>query len=213
MPRLAALRDDVQGTVVAERGADALEDPRDGLDVVGEDLGLGVADRLDVFGLAGEVRNQEFDAGARVQFVDLADRLGVEPDALVGEVVAGHARDGGVAQLHGLDRAGHLGGLEHVHGGGFAGVDLAEVAAPGAFGAADQEGGFLVFPAFEDVGAAGLFTHGVQAFLLHEVLELDELGAHLDLGLDPLRLPLHGVRPSYAAQRAAASGLLVPVSQ
>ncbi|MCY1238773.1 hypothetical protein D9M72_515300 [compost metagenome] len=113
--QVPALRDDVQRPVVAERGADALEDPRDGLDVVREDLGLGVADRGDVFGFAGEVRDQEFDAGARVQFVDLADRLGVEPDALVGEVVPGHAGHGGVAQLHGLDRAGHLGGLKHVH--------------------------------------------------------------------------------------------------
>ena len=162
-----------------------------GLDVVGEDLGLGVADRLDVLGLAGEVRDQELDAGARVEFVDLADGFGVEPDALVGEVVAGHAGDGGVAELHRLDRPGHLGGFEHVHGGGLAGVDLAEVAAPGAFGAADQEGGFLVFPAFKDVGAAGLFTHGVEALLLDEVLELHELGTHLDLGLDPIRLAFH----------------------
>ena len=158
---------------------------------MGEHLGLGVADRLDVLRFAGEVRDQEFDAGARVEFVDLADRFGVEPDALVREVIAGHPGDSGVAELHRLDRPGHLGGFENVHGRRFAGVDLAEVAAAGAFGAADQEGGFLVFPALEDIGAAGLFTHSVEAFLLDEVLELHELGTHLDLGLDPIRLAFH----------------------
>jgi hypothetical protein len=126
-----------------------------------------------------------------VQFVDLADGFGVEPDAFVFEVVTGDAGDRGVAELHGLHGAGHLGGFEPVHGGGFAGVDLAEVAAAGAFGAADQESGFLVFPAFEDVGAAGLFADGVQAFFLDQVLELDKFRAHLDLGLDPVRFAFH----------------------
>ena len=189
--QVPALGDDVEGAFVAERGADALEDPGDGFDVVGEDLGFGVADRRDVVGVAGEVGDEEFDAGAGVQFVDLADGFGVEPDAFVCEVVAGHAGDGGVAQLHGLDGAGHFGGFEPVHGGGFAGVDLAEVAAAGAFGAADEEGGFLVFPAFEDVGAAGFFADGVQAFFFDQVLELDEFRAHLDFGLDPFRFAFH----------------------
>ena len=46
--------------------------------------------------------------------------------------------------------------------GGLAGVDLAEVAAPGALLAADQEGRLAVFPALVDVGAAGFLADRVQ---------------------------------------------------
>ena len=60
---------------------------------------------------------------------------------------------------------------------GLAGVDLAEVAAAGALVAADQEGGFAVFPALEDVGTPGLLAHGVKALVLHELLDLAVLGA------------------------------------
>ena len=51
---------------------------------------------------------------------------------------------------------------------GPAGVDLAEVAAAGAVVAADEEGCLAVFPALEDVRAAGLLAHGVQAFPLDQ---------------------------------------------
>ena len=83
---------------------------------MGEDFGFGVADSGDVPGVAGEVGDEQFDAGAGVQFVDFADGFGVEPDAFVFEVVAGDAGDGGVAELHGLDGAGDLGGFEAVQG-------------------------------------------------------------------------------------------------
>ncbi|MNI52262.1 hypothetical protein D3C73_1070270 [compost metagenome] len=151
-------------------------------------LGLGITDRRDVLGLAGEIRDQQLHPRARVQLMDLPDRFGVQPHTLIGQVITGHPGHRGVAQLHRLHAAGHLGGFEHVHRGGFAGIDLAEITAPGALGPADQERRFLVFPALKNVRAAGLFTHRVQAFLLHQVLELDELRPHLDLGLDPLGL-------------------------
>ena len=106
------------------------------------------------------------DAGARVELVDLADGLGVEPGAAVGQVVAGDAGDGGVAQAHRLDGFGDAAGLVAVELGGLAGVDLAEVAAAGALLAADEEGRLAVFPALVDVGAAGLFADGVQTLAL-----------------------------------------------
>nr|WP_069113594.1 hypothetical protein [Jiangella alba] len=90
--------------------------------------------------------------------MDLADGLGVQPGAFVGEVVAGDAGDGGVAQPHGLDRLGDAAGLVAVEVVGLAGVDEAEVAAAGAVVAADEERGLAVFPALEDVGTAGLLA-------------------------------------------------------
>ena len=52
--------------------------------------------------------------------------------------------------------------LAGVEVGRLAGVDLAEVAAPGALVAADQEGGLAVLPALEDVRAARLLADRVQ---------------------------------------------------
>ena len=125
-----------------------------------------------------------------VELVDRAHGLGVQPGAAVGEVVAGDAGDGGVAQLHRLHRLGDPARLVAVERLGLAGVDLAEVAAPGALVAADEERRLAVLPALEDVGAAGFLADRVQALGLHQVLELRVLRAHLRPGLDPLRLAL-----------------------
>ena len=92
-----------------------------------------------------------------------ADGLGVQPGALVGQVVAGDAGDGGVPQPHRAHRLGDAARLVAVEGRGLAGVDLAEVAAAGALLAADEERGLAVLPALVDVGAAGLLAHRVQA--------------------------------------------------
>ena len=95
-----------------------------------------------------------------------AHRLGVQPGAAVGQVVAGHAGDRRVAQAHRLHALGDPSRLVAVQLGGLAGVDLAEVAATGALLAADQEGGLAVFPALVDVGAAGLLADRVQTLAL-----------------------------------------------
>ena len=122
--------------------------------------------------------------------MDLADRLGVQPRAAVGQVVAGDAGDGGVLQAHRGDALGDPARLVGVEVGRLAGVDLAEVAAPGALVAADEEGGLAVFPALVDVGAAGLFADGVQALAADQRLQLGVLRAGLQPGLDPLGLAL-----------------------
>ena len=121
-----------------------------------EDLG-------ELVGVGVEVGDQQLDAAAGQLGVDLADRLGVQPGAAVGQVVAGDAGDGGVAQAHRGDGLGDPARLVGVEVGRLAGVDLAEVAAPGALVAADEEGGLAVLPALVDVGAAGLLADRVQA--------------------------------------------------
>ena len=125
-----------------------------------------------------------------VELVDRAHGLGVQPGAAVGQVVAGDAGDGGVAQPHRPHRLGDPARLVAVQRLGLAGVDLAEVAAPGALVAADEERRLAVLPALEDVGAAGLLAHRVQALGLHQVLERVVLRTHPRPGLDPLRLAL-----------------------
>src|SRR4029453_10014262 len=126
-------------------------------------LGAGGEDLGELVGVGVEVGDEQFDAAAGQLGVDLADRLGVQPRPAVGQVVAGDAGDGRVLQAHGGGALGHPAGLVGVVVGGLAGVDLAEVAAPGALVAADEERGLAVFPALVDVGAAGRFGDGVQA--------------------------------------------------
>src|SRR3981081_4292242 len=73
---------------------------------------------------------------------------------------------------------------------GPAGGYLAEVTAPGALIAADQERRLAVFPALEDVRAAGFLADGVQALAPHELLHRGVLGPGAHPGLDPRGLAL-----------------------
>src|SRR5439155_23904251 len=130
------------------------ENPWHGFDVVRKNLRTAREDLSKLLGYGVEVRDQQFDAGARVQLVNLAHRLGVEPGAAVGQVVAGDPGDRRVPQAHGLHTLGDAPRLVGIERSRLARVDLAEVAATGALIAADQEGGLTVFPAFVDVRAA-----------------------------------------------------------
>ena len=103
-----ALGEHVQGALVPERRPDPLEDPRaPSRGCARRPAGAASNTCPQQLGLPGEVGHEDLDAGARVQLVDRADRLGVQPGALVVEVVAGHTRDGGVAQPHRLHAARH----------------------------------------------------------------------------------------------------------
>ena len=151
----------VQAALVRECWPNPLEDAGHGFDVVRQHRRAGREDLREPGGLAVEVGNQEFDAGLWVEFFDGAYRRGVQPGAAVGQVVAGDPGDGGIAQAHRLHALGDPPRLVAVQGGRLARVDLAEVTTAGALVAADQEGGFAVFPAFEDIGAARLLADGV----------------------------------------------------
>ena len=142
--------------------------------------------------------------------VDDAHRLGVQPGAAVGQVVARDTGDGGVLQAHLLHALGDPARLVAVERLRLAGVDLAEVAAAGALVAADEERRLAVLPALEDVRAAGLLADRVEALGLHQPVELGVRRTHLRPGLDPLRLALdRGLRVAdlQAQQLAAVGGL------
>src|SRR3954451_2256773 len=184
------LREDIERALVAERRADALEDARHRFQVVREDLGLRVEHLLQQLRLRGEVGHQDLDARVGVECFDLADRLGVKPRAFVVQVIARDARDGCVAQAHRLHALGDSSRLVAVERGRLAGVDLAEVTASRALLAADEERRLAVLPALEDVGAARLFADRVQAFPLHQRLQLGVLRPGAQPRLDPRRLLL-----------------------
>src|SRR5690606_18632501 len=137
--------------------------------------------------IAVEVRDQQLHPGVRVERLDRADGLGVQPGAAVGEIVAGHPGDRRIAQPHRVHALGDPARLVGVELGRFAGVDLAEVTPAGALLAADQEGRLAVLPAFEDVGAARLLAHRVQTLAPDQRLEVAVLRTHRRAGLDPRR--------------------------
>lgn len=149
-------------------------------------------DLLQLVAVAVEVRHQQLDAAAGHGLVDLPGGLRVQPGAAVGQVVTGDTGHRGVAQAHLAHRLGDAARLVPVVLGRLAGVDLAEVAAPGALVATDEEGGFAVLPAFGDVGTARFLAHGVQPRALHQRFDLVEVGAVVQPRLDPRRLLLDG---------------------
>src|SRR3954451_12913809 len=189
---LAGRGDDRQRAIEPEPGADPLEDAGDRLDVVRQHLRPGGEDLGQLVGVGVEVGDQQLDTAAGDGGVDLPDRLGVDPAAAVGQVVAGDAGDRGVAQAHGRHALGDPARLVRVGGRRLAGVDLAEVAAPGALVTTDEEGGLPVLPALVDVGAAGLLADRVQPLAADQRLQLGVLRAGLQPGLDPVGFALDG---------------------
>ena len=159
-------------------------------------------------GVGVEIGDQQFDAGARAQFVNLPDRLGVQPGAAVGQIVAGDAGDGGVPQAHGLHRLRDPPGFAPIECGGAACVDLAEVAPPGALASADEERRLTVLPAFEDVGTSRFLTHGVQVLAVDEGGEVPVFGARPHLHLHPRRFAFdRGLSVAdFEAEQSAAFG-------
>ena len=117
--------------------------------------------------------------------MNLADGLGIQPSALVGQVVTADTGDGGVTQPHLLHRGGDTHGLGWVIALRFRGCDLTEIAASSALVTADQEGGFSIFPTLEDVRTVRLAADGVQIRCLHDLLQILIIRACAGGGADP----------------------------
>src|SRR6185295_8904133 len=198
----------VQGALVAETWPDTPKDSWDGLHVVRKDLRLCLENLAEIVGIAGEVGCQHLDACVGIELVNLTDRLGVQPGALIGKIITAHPGDRRIAKTHRLHRLGNPERLAGIESGRLPGVDLAEIAAPGADVAADQECGLAVLPTLEDVRTARFLADRVQALALHQLLKLAILRPHPRCGLDPRRLLLNrGARiANFQAEQPAAFG-------
>ncbi len=208
-PGCAGLREHVQRSLVPESRPDPLHEARNRLKVVGQDLGAGIEDRTQQVRFAVEVGDEHLDSATRHPLVYLPDRLGVQPRALVGEVITGHARDGCVAQAHLGDGVGDLDRFVTIKRLGTAGIDLAEVAPACALVAADEECGLAVLPALVDVGAPRLLAHCVQSAVGDPLPQLVIGRTHDSPGLDPCGLSLNrdfGVAHLEAQEFATVGG-------
>ena len=177
-------------TIIVKGGANLLEDTRHRLQVVREDLRAGLDHHVNRLGLTAEVVDEELHARPRVELVDEAAGLGIEPRRAVGQIVSGHARDRHVAQVQVSHRLSNTARLILVVLGGAARRDVAEVAATRAQGTAEQERRLAVLPAFVDVGAAGLCAHRVQPLGVRQGAHVLVVLAGLRGRTNPLRLLL-----------------------
>ena len=189
-PRLPGGAQHVQRPRIPEARPDPPEDPRHGLDVVGQDLRRGVEDLRQPAGFGVEVRDQQLHPAPGNGGVDLPAGLRVQPGAAVSQVITRDPGHGRVPQPHRRDRLRDPPGLARIQRLRLAGVDLAEVAPAGALIPADEEGGLAVFPALEDIRAAGLLADRVQAPAPDQGLQLGVSRPGPQPGLDPRRLTL-----------------------
>src|SRR6516225_7085667 len=88
----------VQAALVGEGGPNPFEDAGHRFDVVRQHFRARLEDLGKSRRLAVEVRDQQFDAGRRVEPFDGTHRRGVQPGRAVGQVIAGNAGDRGIAQ-------------------------------------------------------------------------------------------------------------------
>jgi len=185
---------DGAGALVAGLDADGFLEAFDGLEVVVEDVGLGVEDDVDVGGVAFEVGREDLDGGPGVAVADGANGGGPDAGAAVGKLVAGDAGDDAVAKIHFRDGVGDAGGFAEVEFGRAAGGDRAEVAGARADVAEDHHGGGAAGPAFAEVGALRALADGMEFVVIHEAAGGGVAGAAGKFGAEPRRFArgVHG---------------------
>ena len=120
------------GPIVAILRLHELEQSRNRLYIVIEDLGPGVDHDTQRFRRAFEVGNQHFDRAAGVNFANAADEHGEDRRAAIFAVVAVHRGDHRVLKVHRLHCLRHAVGLHEVERSGAAAFDVAETTGAGA---------------------------------------------------------------------------------
>ena len=169
------LRDaeDLEHAFVAAAGTTAFEEPRHRLGVVVVDLGGGVEHGADRLLAPLEIGDEHLDGAVGELRVDLADGLGEDVGAEVGEIVAVDRGDHRVLEIELGDCRGDAGRLLDVVRGRASVRDRAVGAVTRADVAEDHEGGGAMLPALADVGAVGLGAHGMQPKVLHQLLHAE----------------------------------------
>jgi len=173
-------------------GLDIAEEARDGLDIVVEDLGIGLHDDVEGFDAAFEIGDQDFDSAFGGKLADVLDEHGEDGGAAVAAVIAVYGGDDSVLELHIADCFCGAEGFLPVDGWGAAVLDITEAAGAGADIAKDQESGGAAAPAFTHVRAHSFFADGVQGLITHEVLDGCEVVTLRGCDPDPFRSAFGG---------------------
>jgi hypothetical protein len=120
----------------------------------------------------------------------MADRLGEDERAAVGEVIAVNRGDHRVLQRHARDGFSDASGLREIQLVRLAVRDRAVCAGTRADIAEDHERRRAVMPAFADVGAARVFADRVQLQVLHDPLQPNVVRRAGGADLQPFRFRL-----------------------
>ena len=203
---LLCLGQHLQRPAVAALWTHGVKHPLNGLYVVVEDVRLGVHHRAQ--GLSLVVRDEHLHLAIRQPPAYLADALGEDEGAAVGQVVTVDGGYDAVAQGQLLHRARQSLRLLQVEREGPTRGDGAVVAAAGAYVTQDHEGGAAPVPAVPDVGAAGLLADGVQLALAQQVVQLNVVGAAGHGHLEPGRQA--SARDLFRLQRSSHRSGMIP---
>ena len=188
----------IAGARIAHRMGQAL----DRFHVLRENLQARIHDRTHMLEHAGEIGCQRLDRGVWIALLDRPHGRRVMRRAAVRQVVPIDRREHHVLEPHELDRARHvlrLLGIEPPPR--IAGVDRAEAAGPGAYGAHEHDGGGAGIPAFADVGALRLLADGAQPMIANDLFRRPRRrhrwpGARAATWVCGLRRPLRRHRPA-----------------
>ena len=175
--------------LVVGAGAGLFVEARVGFQIVVHHIGRGFGQNFegDVHA-AAKIGHEDFDFGVGAALADGGDAVGKMLGAAVAQIVAVYRGDNDVAQIHGGHAGGEMLRLFGIERVGAAVADVAEGAAAGADVAHNHEGGGAAAEAFADIGAAGLFAHGVHFLIAQDVLNFKKLLAGGQLGANPFGL-------------------------
>lgn len=134
----------------------------DGLEVVGDDVGLRVDDHLERGFVAFEVSDEDLDGHVGACFSGSQNGFGPDPCAAVGDIIAVHGGDDDVLESSASEGFSDSSWFVFVDCGGFAGFDIAESAGAGAGVSQDHDGRDPARPALSHVGTRGFFADGVE---------------------------------------------------
>ena len=181
-----------EAAIVAGLDADLATQARHRLEVVGEHVGRGPQDRVDLVELALEVGHQHLDGHRGRVVMTGFERARPDARATVVEVVTIDRGDDGVLELElGEDRRDSL-GLALVDRQRPPGRDVAEATRASADVAEDHDRQRAVVPALADVGAARALADRVELELLDPLTQLRVADARRHRDLEPLGVATTG---------------------
>ena len=177
-----------------------------------EDVGSRLEHCVDVRQVALEVGHQDFDGGLRIAVTDGADRGGPDAGPAVGELIAGHAGDHDVAEIHAGHGIGHPRRFAEIQLRGPSGLDGAEVARPGTDVAEDHYRGGAARPAFAKVGALRALADGMQTLAFDQLADGGITRAVGQPGSEPGGFAL-GLHPCRRKRRKRSLASKIPARQ
>src|ERR1035441_6379281 len=185
---LLGISEQIKGPLVARAGAHRAVEPRDGLSIVIQHIGLGFEDDAQRIFQPLEVGNQHLDPAIRDECANLPDGFGKNLRAAHVVIVAIYAGHYCMTQAKRSDGFGDAPRFVPVNRLGASLGHRAKPAAPRADIAQQHEGGSVMVPAFSDIGTLRRLADRMQPQPAGQFLQVVKIVAYRSLGFEPRRL-------------------------